>query len=201
MTKILTLLNIHWWGRNRYRFLPDLSRSRRGFTKALPPAAIKGGEIMADIKKILFATDFSENSQYALTYAISFAQKYDAMLYILHVIQQPSYPLGMYAEISFDAMDKFNKNISEAVAKEMQTLREKDLQGMKKYECLVVHGTPFLEILRTAKEKEVDLIVVGTHGRTGLDHVLFGSTAEKVVRRAPCPVISVRLPGKEFKIM
>ena len=85
---------------------------------------------MADIKKILFATDFSENSKYALTYALSFAQKYDAMLYILHVIQQPSYPLGMYAEISFDAMDKFNKNISEAVGKEMQTLREKDLQGL-----------------------------------------------------------------------
>jgi nucleotide-binding universal stress UspA family protein len=64
-----------------------------------------------------------------------------------------------------------------------------------------VHGTPFLEILRMAKEKNVELIVVGTHGRTGLDHVLFGSTAEKVVRRAPCPVLSVRLPGKEFKIM
>ena len=156
---------------------------------------------MADITKILFATDFSENSRYALTYALSFARQYDASLYILHVIQQPSYPLGMYAEISFDAMDKFNKNISEAVEKEMHDLREKDLQGLKKYECTVVHGTPFLEILRTAKEKEVDMIVVGTHGRTGLDHVLFGSTAEKVVRRAPCPVLSVRLPGKEFKIM
>jgi nucleotide-binding universal stress UspA family protein len=156
---------------------------------------------MEEIRKILFATDFSDNSKYALTYALSFARKYDATLYILHVIQQPSYPLGMYAEISFDAMDKFNKNISQAVEKEMETLREKDLQGFSKYECLTVPGTPFLEILRLAREKEAGLIIVGTHGRTGLDHVLFGSTAEKVVRRAPCPVLSVRLPGKEFKMM
>ncbi len=180
-------------GLRLFHFLPAkeiIQRSRR-----------RGGEIMAQIKKILFATDFSDNSKYALTYAISFAKQYDAMLYILHVIQQPSYPLGMYAEISFDAMDKFSRNISEAVEREMKAMREKDLQDLTKYECLVLQGTPFLEILRTAEEKEADLVIVGTQGRTGLDHVLFGSTAEKVVRRAPCPVLSVRLPGKEFKIM
>lgn len=155
---------------------------------------------MTEIRKIIFATDFSENSKWALTYALSFAKKYDAKIYIMHVIQQPSYPLGMYAEISFDAMDKFNRNISEAIEKEMKNLCETSLEGYKNYETLVVNGAPFLEIIRTAAAKEADMIVVGTHGRTGLDHVLFGSTAEKVVRKASCPVLSVRLPGKQFKM-
>jgi nucleotide-binding universal stress UspA family protein len=155
---------------------------------------------MADIKKILYATDFSENSKWALTYALSFAQKYNAKICILHVIQQPTYPLGMYAEISFDAMDKFNRDISGVTEKEMKNLCEVELQGFKNYESIILNGIPFIEIIRTAKEKEADLIVVGTHGRTGLDYVLFGSTAEKVVRKASCPVLSVRLPGREVKI-
>jgi len=152
------------------------------------------------MERILLATDFSENSKWALTYALSFAKQYNAKLFILHVIQQPSYPLGMYAEISFDAMDKFNRNVSEVTAQEMKDLSESELKGFQNFEAIIVNGIPFLEIIRTAREKEVDLIVVGTHGRTGLDHVLFGSTAEKVVRKAPCPVLSVRLPGKEFKM-
>jgi nucleotide-binding universal stress UspA family protein len=155
---------------------------------------------MAEIKRILFATDFSENSKWAFTYALSFARKYDATLYILHVIQPPSYPLGMYAEISFDAMDEFSRNMGQAAEKEMKNLRETELGDFTNYEILIITGTPFLEIIKAAREKEVDLIVLGTHGRTGLDHVLFGSTAEKVVRKAPCPVLSVRLPGKEFKM-
>ena len=89
---------------------------------------------MVEIKKILLATDFSDNSKWAMTYALSFAQKYDAKLYILHVIQQPSYPLGMYAEISFDAMDKFNRNVSAVTEKEMQNLCAKELGDFKNYD-------------------------------------------------------------------
>ncbi len=156
---------------------------------------------MKKFQRILFATDFSENSKYALPFALSLAQKYDAKLYIMHVIQQPSYPLGMYAEISFDAMDKYNRGIAESTEKELKKLKETELGDFNNFETIVVGGTPFLEILRTAKEKAADLIVLGTHGRTGLDYVIFGSTAEKVVRRSSCPVLSIRLPGKEFKLI
>ncbi len=71
---------------------------------------------------------------------------------------------------------------------------------VKDVEKMVVRGVPFVEIIQTAKERNADLIVIGTHGRTGIDHMLFGSTAEKVVRKAACPVLTVRIAGKEFKM-
>jgi nucleotide-binding universal stress UspA family protein len=73
-------------------------------------------------------------------------------------------------------------------------------QQVKDVEKAVVRGVPFVEIIRTAKDRSTDLIVIGTHGRTGIDHMLFGSTAEKVVRKSSCPVLTVRIAGKEFKM-
>jgi nucleotide-binding universal stress UspA family protein len=72
------------------------------------------------------------------------------------------------------------------------------MDDFKEYQVLFKEGEPFLEIIQMVKKESVELIVMGTHGRTGLDHVLFGSTAEKVVRRSPCPVLTVRLPGRKF---
>jgi nucleotide-binding universal stress UspA family protein len=71
---------------------------------------------------------------------------------------------------------------------------------VKDVEKAVVRGVPFVEIIRTAKDKNADMIVIGTHGRTGIDHMLFGSTAEKVVRKSYCPVLTVRMAGREFKM-
>jgi nucleotide-binding universal stress UspA family protein len=67
-------------------------------------------------------------------------------------------------------------------------------------EPIVQKGIPFVEIIRTARDKEVDLIVMGTHGRTGLEHILIGSVAERVIQRAPCPVLSIRLPKQVFSM-
>jgi nucleotide-binding universal stress UspA family protein len=84
---------------------------------------------------------------------------------------------------AWNEMNKWNTEVSAKV---------------KDVETMVVRGVPFAEIIKTAKNKNADLIVIGTHGRTGIDHMLFGSTAEKVVRKAPCPVLTVRIAGKDF---
>jgi len=92
---------------------------------------------MAEFKKILLATDFSENSKWALTYALSLARRYESKLYIVHVIQQATYPFDLYAEIAFDALDKFNRNVTEAVAKEMKKFCEDGLQEFANYETMM----------------------------------------------------------------
>jgi nucleotide-binding universal stress UspA family protein len=72
------------------------------------------------------------------------------------------------------------------------------MRAFKDYKVVLKEGEPFVEIIQIAKKNSADLIVMGTHGRSGLDHILFGSTAEKVVRKSPCPVLTIRLPGRKF---
>jgi nucleotide-binding universal stress UspA family protein len=150
------------------------------------------------IKTILYATDFSHGARAAMDHVVSLSKDYNAKLILLHVIQDITIAewyipselsvAEMVADIEKNAWQEMEKWLAEF------SLKIKDV------EKIVVRGVPFVEIIKTAREKNADLIIIGTHGRTGIDHMLFGSTAEKVVRKAPCPVLTVRIAGKEFKM-
>lgn len=144
------------------------------------------------LEKILFATDFSENSEHAFEYAISLARQFNAKLYLVHVINEPVDLRGFYVpHISFE---KLEKEIEEGAEKMMQKFCQAKMADFANYESLIIAGIPYEEILKKAEADNISLIVLGTQGRKGLDHFLFGSTAERVVRSAKCPVMTVRLP-------
>jgi nucleotide-binding universal stress UspA family protein len=148
---------------------------------------------MKDFKTILFATDFSESSDFAFQYALSLARKFEARLLIVHVINEPVDLRGFYVpHISFD---KLEEEIEEGARKLMEKFCRNQVQDFNKYETFILPGIPYDEIINKAAAEEADLIIMGTHGRTGLDHVLFGSTAEKVVRKSAIPVMTIRIKG------
>jgi nucleotide-binding universal stress UspA family protein len=147
---------------------------------------------MKALETILFATDFSENSEHAFDYAYSLATQFNAKLILMHVINEPVDLRGFYVpHISFENLEK---EIAEGAEKMMEKFCQTRMKDYTKYEAVVVSGIPADEIVRKADIDNVSLVVLGTQGRTGLDHFLFGSTAERVVRRAKCPVMTVRLP-------
>jgi nucleotide-binding universal stress UspA family protein len=152
---------------------------------------------MIDLHRILVPMDFSKHSHNALTYAAAFAEKFGAEIYLLHVVQNLAvfFPdvvaLTTPPETSGEELAAAARSALERVVKESRP-------GDIKVHGEVRQGTPFYEIVRFAQEKNIDLIVMGTHGRTGLVHVLMGSVTEKVVRKAPCPVLTVRHPEHEF---
>jgi len=150
------------------------------------------------IKTILFPTDFSNGARAAMDHAISLARDYQAKLILLYVIQDISIA-EWYIPSSLSVADLV-EDMQKSAAQEMDKWIADVSVSVKNVEKMVVNGVPFVEIIKTAKEKSADLIVIGTHGRTGIDHMLFGSTAEKVVRKAGCPVLTVRIAGKEFKM-
>lgn len=149
---------------------------------------------MINIKKVLFPTDFSENSNYAFDYAVGLAQKLGARIYILHVIHELIDTTGFY--IPNISLDQLQKDLEKGAEEMMGMFCGERMGDFKDYEWMNVIGLPHIEILNVAKEKGIDMIVMGTHGRTGIDRVFFGSTAEKVLKKAPCPVLTVRHPQK-----
>ncbi len=151
-------------------------------------------------KKILFCTDFSENSHWAFTYALNLAKNYNSKLFILHVTPVPTCPEQLTIYLPPEKLRELMIAQKNELEKELNTHYRRKLKEFKNYKVLFKEGEPFMEIIQMAKKESVNLIVMGTHGRTGLDHVFFGSTAEKVVRKSPCPVLTIRLPGKPFKM-
>jgi nucleotide-binding universal stress UspA family protein len=150
------------------------------------------------IKTILFPTDFSQGARAAMDHAISLSKDYDARLILLYVIQDISIA-EWYIPSTLSVTDLV-EDMQKSAWQEMDKWAAEAAAKTKNVEKIVMRGVPFVEIIKTAKEKNADMIVIGTHGRTGIDHMLFGSTAEKVVRKAPCPVLAVRIAGKEFKM-
>jgi nucleotide-binding universal stress UspA family protein len=147
---------------------------------------------MKPFDTILFATDFSEGSEHAFDYAFALAKTYDARLILVHVINEPVDLRGFYVpHISFE---KLEKEIEAGAEKMMEKFCRSKIVDFSNYESVILTGIPYEEIIKKADEEKASLIVIGTHGRSGIDHILFGSTAERVVRKARCPVMTVRLP-------
>jgi len=149
-------------------------------------------------QNIAFCTDFSENADEAFTVARDLAWRYGATLHIVHVMVNFSLspPIhSSYLPIEYDP--KFVEQVAEAARGSIQERYIGLLKEKQPYEIHLLSGYASTEILRLVKEKYVDLIVMGSHGLTGLAHVLFGSTADRVVRKAECSVLTVRLkkPG------
>lgn len=145
------------------------------------------------IKKILLPTDFSEGSKNALAYAKELARQYDAGIYLLHVIYDIAQGTGLH--VPHVNLDKLYTEIELAARKELERFGLEELRGFN-VQREVLRGVPYEEIVKFAEKNQIDLIVIGTHGRRGIEKVFFGSTAEQVVRKAPCAVLTVRLPKK-----
>ena len=141
---------------------------------------------MIDIKHILHPTDFSELARRALPYVLEFARKYDSRIDLLHVLELPFGAISMAEE----AIANSERQVEGLIPREDRANIE--------IVPFVVRGKPSTEICRIARERETDLIVLATHGHSGLEHAVLGSTAERVVRKAPCPVLTIRHPEHEF---
>ncbi len=145
------------------------------------------------LKHILVPIDFSEASEKALRYAGRFREQFGSKITLLHVIQPMVYPADFgYPPTIVDTLDQAVRSQTEV------RLNELAGEGATRVDTLIRVGQPYFEIVAAAKDLDVDLIIINTHGRTGLKHALLGSTAERVVRHAPCPVLTVREREHDF---
>lgn len=154
------------------------------------------------LKRILVPVDFSECSRKALRYALPFAREFGAEINLLYVVESAyvmgsmgEFGTGEYVPVDYAAMETELVAIS---ARQLRELATAEIGSSATWKPIIRQGRPATEIVEAAREIEADLIVIATHGHTGLKHVLLGSVAENVVRHAPCPVLTVRTSEREF---
>lgn len=154
---------------------------------------------MPPLRKILFPTDFSTPARAAGEYACGLAEKFGAELHLLSVIHDAEMlspdPTGTYI-LPTQTLEEISSSVEQTLAGLPIPCAIPPERVVRR----VIRGTPFLEIIRYSREQSIDMIVLGTHGRTGLIHVLLGSTAERIVRKAPCPVLTVRPQDHPFEL-
>jgi len=148
------------------------------------------------IQRILLPTDFSTYSAAATKYACELVTRFDAELHLLHTLEihlssTPDFGMGL-------DLPKYIKESRGAAEKALNGVCDPQWSAGRTVVQAVVEGSPKVEIVRYARKHEIDLIVLATHGRSGLAHVIMGSVAESVVRTAPCPVLTVRPEGHQF---
>jgi nucleotide-binding universal stress UspA family protein len=155
---------------------------------------------MIALKKILVPTDFGEAADVALNYARALARNFDASIDVLHVAEDVSTRL-LAGEMYVAVPQTLQQDVEDAARKQLEArLIDNDPQPLPVRPIVIASNAPAMSIVNYAKEMGNDLIVMGTHGRGPMAHLLMGSVAERVVRLAPCPVLVVRHPEHEFVV-
>lgn len=152
---------------------------------------------MLTLKTVLVPTDFSEASESALRYGKAMAEAFGASLHVVHVMED-LLAHAWAAEVYVSSMPQLRDEIEKESRQRLGALLAEDERQRLRVQTALLAGNPFIEIIRYAKSHDVDLIVMGTHGRGPIAHMLLGSVAEKVVRKSPCPVLTVREAQHEF---
>lgn len=152
---------------------------------------------MIKLDRILVPTDFSEFSAPAITYACAFAEKFGSEIHLLHVVQD-LVALVPEPGLAFPPPGDYMREMQSAAKQTLERQPGDQLPDGVNVVRTVRQGPAFVEIIRYARESAADLLIMGTHGRSGLTHVLLGSVTEKVVRKSPCPVLTVRPDEHQF---
>lgn len=144
---------------------------------------------MKEFKDILFPIDFSESSKKILPYVLTLSTAFGSTVHLLYVVRDLKYLTSFH--VPHPSLTQIENEIAESSQKMMEKVCEEELQGCHRFVKKILIGDPAHEIIQYAQDEKIDLIIMGTHGRKGLEKALFGSVAEKVVKNSPVPVLTV----------